>query len=112
MFRSALQTLPSLGWGQGVVTFASGAHGGRGFHSHVVPPQAGPQQPQHEADPSQRAHSLETVPARPTSPRYCNLTFYRFAPPPWNKSLKFPSKKRRKIQMDLHVMLKVGRGDG
>lgn len=44
------------------LTFPSSPYRSRGLNSHVVPPQAGPEQPQHQAHPCQRPHSLETVP--------------------------------------------------
>lgn len=44
-------------------TCARGANGSRGFDGHVVPPQTGPQEAQHQANAGQRPHRLQPVPA-------------------------------------------------
>ena len=52
--------------GKGRLGTCAGGSGVRGrFDAHVVPAQTGPQQPQHQADPSQRLHRLQPIPVEP-----------------------------------------------
>lgn len=48
--------------GVGGSTCTCGANSSGWFDGHVVPPQTGPQEPQHQAHTSQRLHRLQAIP--------------------------------------------------